>query len=218
MFTINKGNNNVWALVVAALILFVLSSYVLVTVDDRVNQASGKGDEKVAVYDLDKIMSYYIDSINDGNTMIYAHYNSDSGEVEEVTCLSCHDINLLRKLYFYVDALMLDEAINVGDHSETTLMCLACLGSYEELAQLTADYTGLEDELGNIANPHVYGGGIADTSTEERHYALPCLQCHTFVHNVSDVLFDTFWHCSGCHHERVFECGTCHVMSTEDEE
>ena len=207
----NKRNRNLWALILALLIIIALPAYELVTGSNLTAEASIETDENAVFYDLNNIMSYYIDSINDEGTMVYAHYNNDSGDEDEVTCLSCHEMDMLRELYYKVDASILEEAMNSMNSSETTLMCLTCHGSYQELAALTADYTGFADGEGTVANPHIYGGGLAESSSEEQHYALSCLSCHS-GHTDMDAITMGIIYCYGCHHDEVFECGTCHEL------
>ena len=202
----NKRNRNLLALIVAVLIIIALPAYELIAGSDLTAEASKGADENAVFYDVENIMSYYIDSINDEGTMVYAHYNNDSGDVEEVNCLSCHDMDMLRKLYYKVDASILEEAMNAMNSSETTLMCLTCHGSYEELAALTADYTDFADREGTVANPHIYGGGMVDT-----HEELSCLSCHSGHINMDDITMAKMY-CYGCHHDEVFECGTCHEL------
>lgn len=210
----NKRNRNLWALILAVFIIIALPAYALTTGGDLTTKASAGENGSAEMYDMDNVMSYYIDSINDTNTMVYAHYNSDSADMQDITCLSCHEMETLRELYDRVDGAMLEEERNNMNSSETTLMCLACHGSYEELAELTAGDTDFTDSNGTSVNPHIYGGGLADMSeytvSYPLHQALACTECHS-AHDDSGVVTLALQYCYSCHHAELFECFTCHL-------
>ena len=79
--------------------------------------------------------------------------------------------------------------------------CLACHGSYEELAKATADSTVLTDEQGRTVNPH----DIPQVPGHDDPVA--CTSCHA-VHKE----YEPMRYCTGCHHEGGFECNTCHAV------
>ena len=81
--------------------------------------------------------------------------------------------------------------------------CLACHGSYEELATKTVDYQGLVDEKGTVVNPHAL-------PESEDHATLDCADCHKMHEADADMAASSSQACLTCHHENVFECGTCH--------
>lgn len=118
------------------------------------------------------------------------------------TCMTCHD----------------DEEALAGAHEgsegkkppvklkKTEVaddVCLSCHGSYEELAEKTADLTLLTDENGKVVNPHEV------KELTESHEPTVCGDCHK-LHSpdASSVVAPEF--CLSCHHENVYECGTCH--------
>lgn len=78
--------------------------------------------------------------------------------------------------------------------------CFACHGSWEELAAATAESTAMTDKGGRTVNPH-------DVPVTEGHtFELECTTCHT-VHEAGD---EPGAYCKTCHHEDLYECGTCH--------
>lgn len=83
--------------------------------------------------------------------------------------------------------------------------CLTCHGSYEELAEKTASYQGLADEHGTVANPHAL-------PENDDHAEIVCGDCHKMRAGDSDAGQDATNTCLSCHHEGVFECGTCHSV------
>ncbi|MDR3036945.1 MAG: cytochrome c3 family protein [Coriobacteriales bacterium] len=87
---------------------------------------------------------------------------------------------------------------------ETTCLSSACHVSAESLKPLTANSTALTDSNGTVVNPH-------DLSDKGDHDIISCASCHTMHKDkpVSKVAKDL---CISCHHENVFECGTCHEL------
>lgn len=81
-------------------------------------------------------------------------------------------------------------------------VCTSCHDK-EALAEATADLDVLTDEHGTTVNPH-------DLPATSSHKNITCTSCHT-VHEQSDPAATAMSNCTSCHHERVFECGTCHA-------
>lgn len=81
-------------------------------------------------------------------------------------------------------------------------VCFRCHESWESLAGLTKSSRALVDKNGKVINPHL----IPRTPS---HNQKPfCFVCHT-MHLDAKQPGD---YCFGCHHERVFECNTCHTL------
>lgn len=81
-------------------------------------------------------------------------------------------------------------------------VCLSC-HDMETLAAATADFTGLTDSQGTTVNPH-------DLPRNEDHSAeISCTSCHS-GHGDNSPSEQATDLCVGCHHENVYECGTCH--------
>jgi hypothetical protein len=194
------------SVIVLAFLLFLVGMKSEELVDNSIQDGSYEG----TAYDVNNIMSYYVESINSEGTLINIHYSSDDSEYSDITCLDCHDIDTLRELYYQVDEALMSEVKDSMNSSETTMMCLKCHGSYEELAELTADSTDFVDGGGIVANPHIYGGGLSDTTTDLVHTAMPCLTCHTSIHSSPDILTTAMYYCVSCHHTYDFYCVSCH--------
>ena len=94
-------------------------------------------------------------------------------------------------------------ATRLKKSSVSEKMCLACHKA-DALAEATADSVVLTDTHGTIVNPH-------DLPANDSHDALTCFSCHT-VHpgEEDEINQNAFATCVSCHHEKVFECGTCH--------
>lgn len=82
--------------------------------------------------------------------------------------------------------------------------CYTCHGSMEELAAKTADSTALTDEHGTTVNPH---------ALPDDHFGnnVTCGSCHK-MHSATDTATSASNSCIGCHHDNVYECGTCHAV------
>lgn len=117
-------------------------------------------------------------------------------------CADCHQ-----------DASGLQSAhasVSVGDRTPKRLKttsveestCLACHGSYEELAGRTTSSTALTDHDGKVVNPHAI-------PENDDHANITCENCHA-MHSSDPVADTAFDYCRSCHHADVFECGTCH--------
>lgn len=81
-------------------------------------------------------------------------------------------------------------------------VCLACHGSGEELAEKTAASLALTDSEGTTVNPHALPSG-------SDHDMVTCSDCHS-MHGSDPVADTAKAECLSCHHQDVFECGTCH--------
>ena len=121
---------------------------------------------------------------------------------QAVPCTGCHsDEKALSTVHDGVTAdSKLPKRLRKAKIDEA--LCLGCHGSYEDLAEKTADCTVLTDSAGTVVNPH-------DLPEGADHAKIDCLDCHT-AHKVQEVSEATLNTCTGCHHTGVFECGTCH--------
>lgn len=82
--------------------------------------------------------------------------------------------------------------------------CLQCHGTLEELAEKTTDVTLVKDSNGTVVNPHA----IPENAAHEEDGVQQCYNCHR-LHNTSP---SPTTNCNTCHHQGVFECGTCHAV------
>lgn len=118
-------------------------------------------------------------------------------------CIDCHsDAGVLSKQHEgATSASKMPKKLKktVTDQSQ----CLTCHKSYEELATKTADYQDLADEHGTVVNPHAL-------PASESHDGLVCGDCHKMHASGSNAAEEAKNRCLSCHHEGVFECGTCH--------
>lgn len=117
-----------------------------------------------------------------------------------LACVACHDDEQLAELHegATVDDKM-PKKLKKTEVSEE--LCLTCHDS-EQLAEATADRTILTDDDGTVVNPH----DLPDVSD---HDPITCISCHV-VHGDETVEETAPAKCLSCHHENVYECGTCH--------
>lgn len=117
-------------------------------------------------------------------------------------CVSCHTFNEdLEKAHAKVKAgeTPRDELRRTKVEDDA---CLSC-HDYEELAEKTASSTALVDANSLTVNPHeVYKTGLS-------HNDIACSNCHE-MHKADTPKETAQATCLSCHHENVFECGTCH--------
>lgn len=121
---------------------------------------------------------------------------------QAVPCTGCHsDEKVLSTVHDGVTAdSKLPKRLRKAKIDEA--LCLGCHGSYEDLAEKTADCTVLTDSAGTVVNPH-------DLPEGADHAKIDCLDCHT-AHKAQEASETALNTCTGCHHTGVFECGTCH--------
>ena len=116
-------------------------------------------------------------------------------------CTVCHsDTDALTELHVNAKGTARQKSARLKNAVQNET-CLACHGSYEELAKATADSTVLTDEQGRTGNPH----DIPQVPGHDDPVA--CTSCHA-VHKE----YEPMRYCTGCHHEGGFECNTCHAV------
>lgn len=117
-------------------------------------------------------------------------------------CLSCHEYNDdLEKAHAKVSPG--DTPVSKLKRTEVTDEACSSCHNYADLAQKTSSVTVLTDKNGTTVNPHE----IQNTGTG--HSDVQCSSCHKMhveanTDNTAKAL------CISCHHENLYECGTCH--------
>lgn len=86
--------------------------------------------------------------------------------------------------------------------------CLTCHGGAdggtEDLAKATEASSVLTDKQGLTVNPHAL-------PVNASHQGIACITCHKMHADEADLSKQAQLACLGCHHENVYECGTCHA-------
>jgi hypothetical protein len=136
----------------------------------------------------------YVNSMTDNTLLVDLHVKLGQNK-----CNSCHELATLQKAHTNVQAGQTTVKATTFPQS----FCLTCHGNYASLAKLTANSHALTDADGTVVNPHDVPQNTAHTSAK----ITECSNCHK-LHQTSNAMY----YCAGCHHEQVFECGTCHQM------
>lgn len=93
-----------------------------------------------------------------------------------------------------------------GELKRTNVANMSCLESCHEdddLVDLTSMNTVLTDKKGTMVNPH------SVSSIGTGHAEVTCSSCHSMhANNNTEEAAQAL--CLSCHHEDVYECGTCH--------
>jgi hypothetical protein len=130
------NKERIFSIVLAAIIVIgaaVFYIYINGSLSEKVSTYISENEEET-IYDIDNVMSYYVESISIEGTLINEHFNLDD---EDVNCLSCHDIDTLRELYLQCNT---EENDKEGQNMEDSLLSyvLSVIVHTKELAQLTA--------------------------------------------------------------------------------
>lgn len=129
-------------------------------------------------------------------------YGNCIGDTNDSPCLSCHtDEATLATVHEGVTA---DKKIpkRLKQTSVGADTCLAC-HKQEDIREATANSEVLTDDHGTVVNPH----DVMELTAS--HEGLACASCHN-PHNDASIAEAAQQTCQGCHHENVYECGTCH--------
>jgi hypothetical protein len=123
------------------------------------------------------------------------------------TCTTCHtDVSGMGTAHSGVT--LADTTGDVHSLKKTKISEDACLSCHilDELIVATQASTVLTDSEGLTVNPHevnsVYNVGNS-------HSSLICSSCHK-MHSDKPVEDNASQNCRSCHHQDVYECGTCH--------
>jgi cytochrome c553 len=171
---------------VSVIILIALSILVGFTSRNLEKEASEGGTAETVNYDVEEIMSYYINARQIDTTLLYSHYTQKTSPDKEVTCLSCHEIDTLRELFLLADSKANSEQdkITAKNSIET---CLVCHGTYAEVAELTKDTKLAAFFNANFHDPSFMKDGPNDP--------IPCTSSH-IVHGKTSI---TSNFCHACH-------------------
>lgn len=121
-------------------------------------------------------------------------------------CIVCHDDEAgLADVHKKVKTTEDPEKGRLWTTEINELICADCHDK-AELIQLTASNDNLKDSEGTIVNPH-------DVPENASHATITCSSCHK-MHQANDVGAESRRLCIGCHHQDVWECGSCHAYDT----
>lgn len=120
----------------------------------------------------------------------------------ELTCIDCHDQSVELETAHEDKTAESRAPTRLRKTDIEATRCLEChdLG---DLSTLTTTSTVLTDKNGTTVNPHTF-------TPSESHDSVLCADCHKMHKPVIDVSENAQATCKSCHHENVYECGTCH--------
>lgn len=168
--------------------------------DGGASSAIGESGELIAWSpDVDCSLCHVIEGETAEDTATLCGFHAALGQ----QCSSCHDDE--QTLTTIHEGATQDSAAAVkklrkSDVSEST--CESCHGSLDTIAAETEGTAVLEDERGTKVNPHAL-------PSSSNHDAISCSDCHK-GHDAEPTTETAYTVCLSCHHEDVFECGTCH--------
>lgn len=123
-------------------------------------------------------------------------------------CVICHESGALSESHAGVTSVPSEEQVSQIKKNTRSLasqeLCLSCHDSLEALAAKTAKSAELKDKHENIVNPHA----IPANAEHDGNKVGECYNCHK-IHKASPAVNSN---CTTCHHDGVFECGTCHEV------
>ena len=124
----------------------------------------------------------------------------------EVTCVECHD-NTTKVKAAHAKVTLSDTqgATRLKSTEVGSAICLTC-HSYEELAVLSVENSTLTDNHGTKVNTHELNTLY---NLQKQHNDVVCSSCHT-LHATGNAKQSAEYTCISCHHDKVFECYTCH--------
>lgn len=117
-----------------------------------------------------------------------------------ISCTVCHNDESLAKLHAEVDEDdRAPKRLRKTDVKSATCTQAGCHDDSSALATATEGVTILTDKDGVTVNPHAI-------PATESHESVTCGNCHG-GHGAADPQKV----CTRCHHENVYQCGTCHA-------
>lgn len=120
-----------------------------------------------------------------------------------VACATCHDdAEALSDRHDGATAEMASRVKRLRFTEVEAETCLECHGSWNEIAEATSAVV-VTDSNGTEINPH----GFPENDT---HAQIACVDCHSVHVSEEEMTTVAKDECKSCHHQDVFECGTCH--------
>lgn len=151
-------------------------------------------------------------SADDAATLMGFHGSVAS----DVTCSSCHaDSAALTEVH---EGKMDGSGRLPKKLKKTSVSGESCAQSgchdMQEIVGATAESTALTDDNGNVVNPHAMLNDEAHEVGGSNGANVTCDSCHSMhgesTSDVETMTSDAQDFCKSCHHQNVYECGTCH--------
>ncbi|MDR0514116.1 MAG: cytochrome c3 family protein [Coriobacteriaceae bacterium] len=120
----------------------------------------------------------------------------------ELACITCHMNEEGKLATQHKDYATAKPSTKLKKTAVSNEACLSCHDRLE-LASATAASSVLTDANGTVVNPH----GLPATAAHEE--SISCSNCHK-MHKGNPAEEAAGKVCASCHHQAVYECGTCH--------
>jgi hypothetical protein len=126
----------------------------------------------------------------------------------EQKCGSCHsDETSLTEVHEDYAAGELPTKLKLSTVTDAEGGCLSSgCHNQEELATKTAASLVLTDNEGTRVNPHAL-----PATAQHLAEGIACVDCH-MMHQDYDLEKEARETCTNCHHQNVYQCGTCHTV------
>ncbi len=173
---------------------------------DQDAAGTGSGEEAPEVVglpmewspDVDCAVCHVEEATTSGDTACLAGYHTAT---QGFDCMTCHvDDAALSEAHVDMTSGKVPKKLKKTEVDAS--LCDSCHDAVE-LKEVTAASTALTDSEGKVVNPH-------DVPAIPDHEKLTCVSCHK-GHSTEEVQEEAQSYCIGCHHENVYECGTCHA-------
>lgn len=133
---------------------------------------------------------------------------------EAIACSSCHtdEDGALTKAHEKYDNPKTRLPKKLRKTEVASNACESC-HDMAKITEASANCTALTDDNGTTVNPHEIM--VRETHVEKSGADLTCGSCHK-MHTADSLDTETVAaetaseRCLGCHHQNVYECGTCH--------
>ncbi|MDR0499994.1 MAG: cytochrome c3 family protein [Coriobacteriales bacterium] len=119
-----------------------------------------------------------------------------------VDCITCHTNAEGALAKAHANIANAKQPTKLKRTSVSQTVCMSCHDA-SELVELTAQSGVLTDKNGKVVNPHDI------PALPDHQQNVDCVSCHKMHQNTprEEIARGV---CTGCHHEDIYECGTCH--------
>ena len=125
----------------------------------------------------------------------------------DLICMDCHtDEEAIEQAHVNLTYASKPNQDGLRMSAVSENLCIDCHGDWVSLSEKTADVTVLTDYNGTTVNPHTITTLVNENG---EHDNTTCSSCHS-MHTSTTVEEGAVYYCQSCHHENVYECGTCH--------
>ena len=129
------------------------------------------------------------------------------GKHADLACGVCHtDEAALSGVHADVTASDSSTITSLKKTSVSEDTCIGCHGDYAALSENTLSVTILTDANGTVVTPPLVQ---TEVNANGQHDLITCADCHK-MHSTEGADVAATASCLSCHHEDVYECGTCH--------